>query len=1080
MANNDRIINRQTDEWVAKLRYSRSFMAKLIMSEPQVKEYYAALATKLLSYEKVRSHLTWSGIRFLSGRKTMALVTFAGKTLSVYFALDPASYAFGKYRLTDVSLIKRFAATPGRMRITSSRALAAALRLVESVAKENELEFRSTPIEPISAKDFPSDTFQNLLARGLIRLLKETVKPPRIVVDAPEVEECPVGNDVTDDETNTETNHESNAERNAEATVAPENSSNESEDATSDEALKNAYLDTLNVEKALVERHQVYRRLMDTVESYPSEMRMAKKRVLSVIDKTWIVAIEDCLQALDAVIRNPMHFIEESEELLPIERTKKVTQRSIQHLSQHSGLISRIEGDTIIPSKLLNIFRDDSLMTYENKFVNTLLMRLYDFVSMRYESAKEGADKEVTELDLDQRIETEDGTTGKVVVHVELSKPKRGKGKNLALQSDLWKRVVRLYETVCDYQHSQFAQAMGNACIRPPVMHTNAILKNKNLSQCLELWEFIEGYEDDKGLTEDERELDIDPDYMAHLYRTTTTQYLAFRTNADASEWMTSQDVAGRNNSPFAAITTIAGTVADGIVADTNARTDETRGEDEATESPNTYLVVQASEVESESPDDDYDDGYDETIIGDTGIEFDGHGTQRTQDESASPDEMLWAIRAALAADMAVDEVNKARLEAEQRRREEAEREAQDREAVTIEPKPPERTADMTPVELSEPYTPPDRDVDELPESEEPVESESGTEREEVLRIDEDGRATREVTTYRKSMQAKLQLASGIVKRYYTGIYNRLVAKDKVKARTSFEYVSFAVGGKTLARITIIGKTLRVYYALDPKELDGRYNVKDASDVKKYATTPTLIYVRSNRSYQYALELADMVTAGLADDQAPHTVSPEDYPYRPIEVLVDEGLVQRTVTEIPAGSNPFGGRVAPLRMPKTQRDADYSADYEEAARRLMAREKPKEERVLSLEGVADPADIRRVLEETDAQMERERQERQTTQNDQPELVPITGAGGDALFLRREVLTMSTDDADAPTLPSLAEQEKPVAREPVPMGGDALTPKPMTVDDIDQMNTDNATDDTDGASNGKKKVRFWQRFGRKRK
>ena len=66
--------NTPTDEtstsrdWVAKLRYSRSFTAKLVVSDLAVKEYYASVATALLSYERVRARVGWSGITFTRGR----------------------------------------------------------------------------------------------------------------------------------------------------------------------------------------------------------------------------------------------------------------------------------------------------------------------------------------------------------------------------------------------------------------------------------------------------------------------------------------------------------------------------------------------------------------------------------------------------------------------------------------------------------------------------------------------------------------------------------------------------------------------------------------------------------------------------------------------------------------------------------------------------------------------------------------------------------------------------------------------------------------------------------------------------
>ena len=158
--------------------------------------------------------------------------------------------------------------------------------------------------------------------------------------------------------------------------------------SSKEEAENDIFSDTVSTENALTERHEEYDDLLSAFAG-EGELRFVKQKIIRSVDESWVKAVEDCLPALDEVTRNPSHFIEETEELLPIERTKKVTTRSIRHLSQHTGLISRIEGDVVIPSKLLNVFRDESVMTYENKFINTLLIRLYDFVVTRYEEAEE-------------------------------------------------------------------------------------------------------------------------------------------------------------------------------------------------------------------------------------------------------------------------------------------------------------------------------------------------------------------------------------------------------------------------------------------------------------------------------------------------------------------------------------------------------------------------------------------------------------------------------------------------------------------------------------------------------------------
>ncbi|MBO4539344.1 MAG: hypothetical protein J5781_03645, partial [Clostridia bacterium] len=174
-------------EWVAKLRYSRSFLAKLIQSDKKIKEYYATIATKLLSYDKVKSRLNWTGISFTRGRATIAKITFAGKTLKVNLAVDPALNQSGRYKMKDTSGTKKYAQVPAMIKVKSDGALKFTLSVIDDIAKDQSMPLREPPMLPIQAKHFPYDTFDNLLTRGLIRLLVAKKKPPRYEEDGEDV-----------------------------------------------------------------------------------------------------------------------------------------------------------------------------------------------------------------------------------------------------------------------------------------------------------------------------------------------------------------------------------------------------------------------------------------------------------------------------------------------------------------------------------------------------------------------------------------------------------------------------------------------------------------------------------------------------------------------------------------------------------------------------------------------------------------------------------------------------------------------------------------------------------------------------
>ena len=56
-------------------------------------------------------------------------------------------------------------------------------------------------------------------------------------------------------------------------------------------------------------------------------------------------------------------------------------------------------------------------------------------------------------------------------------------------------RVERLRRILYDFQSSPLIKSLaGTALIRPPIVKTNVILKNPNFKKAVELWQFIERY----------------------------------------------------------------------------------------------------------------------------------------------------------------------------------------------------------------------------------------------------------------------------------------------------------------------------------------------------------------------------------------------------------------------------------------------------------------------------------------------------------------------------------------------------------------------------------------------------------
>lgn len=304
-------------------------------------------------------------------------------------------------------------------------------------------------------------------------------------------------------------------------------------DIADEEYSQNVYDGTSESLHHLLEQFPYYRKVMDLFREGTGNVELRKRYMLKMIDEEWVKIIEDTLPSLDVIIRNPGRLLCETEELLPVEQTKRVTGRSVVHLSQHTDLINEIKADgTVMPSKLLNVFQDDTILTYENRFINTLIARLFAFVSVRVDAAEEcGTDEKLSTLTFSQTFE-EDERRGKISLQIEMSEQPREHEvvKNYIYSSDLWKRVLRIRKLVTSYMDSNFVHQVGRNYVRPPIMRTNMLLKNVDFRQCLTLWEFLETYENTGYETLIQEDVEkVEDGCSQDFYKTLAEQYVLFQ-----------------------------------------------------------------------------------------------------------------------------------------------------------------------------------------------------------------------------------------------------------------------------------------------------------------------------------------------------------------------------------------------------------------------------------------------------------------------------------------------------------------------------------------------------------------------
>ena len=281
----------------------------------------------------------------------------------------------------------------------------------------------------------------------------------------------------------------------------------------------------------------LYSSLDSIVRSSENVFSLNRRLMQKTVDISWVEAIENGLVHVDNVLRTPRRTIEDVEEIVPIALSRKITVESVKHLAQHTDLIQSYDKRTgrVTPSKILNVHKEESLVTYENKFVNTLIDRLYIFINTRYQKlAQVAKDEEVYTLGYDTQVDDGEGGNMKISIKMESATSLDTRDQS---GYTIWQRVEKIKKAIEGYKGSELCTVLGNSFIRPPVMRTNAIMKNVDLKACLTLWQYIESY-DKVGYEINIEDTAVQPDitFSDDFFKLITLHFLLFRTSTDAKK----------------------------------------------------------------------------------------------------------------------------------------------------------------------------------------------------------------------------------------------------------------------------------------------------------------------------------------------------------------------------------------------------------------------------------------------------------------------------------------------------------------------------------------------------------------
>ena len=217
----------------------------------------------------------------------------------------------------------------------------------------------------------------------------------------------------------------------------------------------------------------------------------------------WLVMMENTIQYIDNILRNPNRFIINEEDVVKIELARRVTVDSIKHLARNTNLIQDIDRKTgdVKPSKILNINKEESFNTYENRFIYTLIQNMKMFVAKKKDTVvNESSFRCANAMEYKGKCNFNDE---KVDIEINLNNSIDSSKKIVDDSgSDVASRIERLEQRIVDLTSCEVYKDLARlhvALVTSPIKKTNVILKNVNFQYAVKLWNYMQEHVNDES-----------------------------------------------------------------------------------------------------------------------------------------------------------------------------------------------------------------------------------------------------------------------------------------------------------------------------------------------------------------------------------------------------------------------------------------------------------------------------------------------------------------------------------------------------------------------------------------------------
>ncbi len=242
------------------------------------------------------------------------------------------------------------------------------------------------------------------------------------------------------------------------------------------------------IKLANLENGQSSKEFLDKVDS---KLMVDVNKSQIVENDEWIEMIEFSLPHIEKALTKEIKNIVTEEEIIKIELIKKVTVESVKHLSKNVNYVDRFNQKTgeVIPKKILNAYKEETFITYENRFLYSLIKLMEDYMYLREKDQQteyKGKNEQKAQYQAEVKYKKE---KIKIDFNYNAEMPTSvKKSAGTAQRIEEIKKKIKDLKTTTVYQ---LLDSKRVTLVKSPIKMTNVLLKNVHFQYALKLWNYL-------------------------------------------------------------------------------------------------------------------------------------------------------------------------------------------------------------------------------------------------------------------------------------------------------------------------------------------------------------------------------------------------------------------------------------------------------------------------------------------------------------------------------------------------------------------------------------------------------------